>query len=252
MMRVTDAKDDRVAHVDVGRGHVDLQAQHMRAVGELARLHAAEQVEVFLGRAIPIWAVASGLGERPAERSHLVGGEAVYVGAAVLDEQFAVLVEFLEVVRRVEEIRAPVETEPLHRIEDRLHVLRVFGDRIGVIETHVAAAVVIARQTEIEADRLGVADVQIPIRLGREARADPGRVLGRILLGSPGPRSAAPGARSVFPAGEVGFHDVANEVRDMCVAGGRRRLVRRLLWCRRHKCWSAGSKSLKDRGFYRR
>ena len=41
---------DGVAHVQVGRGHVYLRAQDARAVGELAGLHALEQVQVLVLR----------------------------------------------------------------------------------------------------------------------------------------------------------------------------------------------------------
>ena len=41
--------------------------------------------------------------------------------------------------------------------------------RIGVVHPHVAYAAKLARDPEIEADRFGVADVEIAVRLGREA-----------------------------------------------------------------------------------
>jgi len=61
-----DAVERRVPHQDVRRRHVDLGAQHPRAVGELARLHAPEQVEVFLHGAVPVGAVDAGPGQRAA------------------------------------------------------------------------------------------------------------------------------------------------------------------------------------------
>ena len=47
-----DAVEHGVAQVDVAGGHVDLGAQHARAVRKFAGLHAAEQVEVFVHRAV--------------------------------------------------------------------------------------------------------------------------------------------------------------------------------------------------------
>ena len=41
--------------------------------------------------------------------------------------------------------------------------------RIGVVHPHVADAAKFARDPEIQADRLGVADVEIAVRLWREA-----------------------------------------------------------------------------------
>src|SRR3546814_6502636 len=48
----------RVAQVDVAAGHVDLRAQGARGVGELARAHAPEQVEVLLDAAVAVRRVA--------------------------------------------------------------------------------------------------------------------------------------------------------------------------------------------------
>ncbi len=48
MMRMQDAVEHGIAQVDVAGGHVDLGPQHARAVLELARPHAAEQVEIFV------------------------------------------------------------------------------------------------------------------------------------------------------------------------------------------------------------
>ncbi len=83
---VQDAVHDRIAHVDVGRGHVDLGAQNAAAVGELALLHAGEEVEVFFDGAVAIRAVFSGFREGAAVLANLIGGEVIDVGLAGLDE----------------------------------------------------------------------------------------------------------------------------------------------------------------------
>src|SRR5207244_8828463 len=68
MRGLADAVHDRIAQVDVARGHVDLRAQGLGAVVELARAHAGEEVQVLLDRAIAVWALATGLGQRGAVR----------------------------------------------------------------------------------------------------------------------------------------------------------------------------------------
>jgi hypothetical protein len=85
---------------------------------------------------------------------------------------------------------APVEAEPAHVLLDRLDVLPLFLDRIGVVEAQVAVAAELLCHPEIEADRLGMADVEIAVRLGREARD-----------------------HSIVPAGrQIGADDVAYEI----------------------------------------
>ena len=60
---VPDAVEQRVAQVHVGRRHVDLRAQHVRAVGELAGPHAREEVEVLRDRPVAVRAVLARLGD---------------------------------------------------------------------------------------------------------------------------------------------------------------------------------------------
>jgi hypothetical protein len=83
---------------------------------------------------------------------------------------------------------------------------------IGVVEAQVADAAVVARQAEVQADALGVAHVQVAVRLGREAQAHARRVgaarrvLRRIA------RAAAPLSIRVRARLEVALDDVAQEI----------------------------------------
>jgi hypothetical protein len=168
---VADAVHHRVAQVDVAALHVDLRAQHVRAVGMLSLLHFFQQFQILADRAVAERAVAAVLGERAAVSADLLGGERVDVGQAALDQVAREAVQLLEVIRGVVLVLAPVETEPAHRVDDRVDVFLLFLSRVGVVEAQVAHAAVVAREAEIEADRLGVAEVQVPVGLRREARA---------------------------------------------------------------------------------
>ena len=85
---------------------------------------------------------------------------------------------------------APVEAEPAHVALDGVDVLLLLLGRVGVVEAQMAAPAELLGDAEVEADRLGVADVQIAVRLGRKARHH-----GRVPLGV-----------------EIGLDDVANEI----------------------------------------
>ena len=137
----------------------------------------------------------------------LLRGKVAHVGLAPLDQFDRVAVDMLEVIAGEErlgvgsrsyggevEVRfavdragdgrgalgfeakamvGPALDQPADVAGDGLHVLRVLLDRVGVVETQVADAVVLARDTEIEADGLGMAEVQVAVGLGREPRDDP-------------------------------------------------------------------------------
>src|SRR5262249_19518141 len=81
-------------------------------------------------------------------------------------------VEPLEIIRRVVEMPVPIEAEPAHVALDRVDILLLFPGRVGVVEAQVTAAAELLRDAEVERDRLGVADVEIAVRLGGKAGDD--------------------------------------------------------------------------------
>src|ERR1043165_8775399 len=82
------------------------------------------------------------------------------------------LVQLLEVVRGVIQTITPVEAKPVHVRLYGVDVLLLLLDRIGVIEPKVAVATELARDAEVQADRLRVPDVQVPVGLWRKAGDD--------------------------------------------------------------------------------
>ena len=70
MGSVADTVNHRVAQINIRRGHIDLQPQHVFALGEFTRAHALKQVEVFLYAALPVWTVLSGFSKRATGKSH--------------------------------------------------------------------------------------------------------------------------------------------------------------------------------------
>ena len=153
-----------------GMGHVDLGPQRLGAVGELALAHPLEQVEVLLDRAVAVGAVLARLGQRAAVLADLVAGQVADVRLALLDQLDRPLVHLLEVVGGVEEPVVPVGAEPADVLDDRIDVLLLFLLGVGVVEAQVELAAELRGDAVVQADALGVADVQIAVRLRREPR----------------------------------------------------------------------------------
>src|SRR3989338_1648705 len=86
MVRAADAINGRVAQVHIGRSHVDLRAQHHRAVGEFAVFHAREQVEFFRYAAVAAWAALARLSPGAAIFAHLFRRQVVHIGQAFLNQ----------------------------------------------------------------------------------------------------------------------------------------------------------------------
>ncbi len=159
----------RVAQIDVAATHVDLGAQDARAVLEFAGPHAAEQVEVFLHAALAERAVLARLGQRASVRPHLVLCLVVDIGEPGADQILGPIVKLLEIVGGVIEVLAPVEAEPAHVALDGVDIFLLFLHRVGIVEAQVAAAAEFLGDAEIQADRLGMADMEIAVRLRGKA-----------------------------------------------------------------------------------
>src|SRR5262249_35754830 len=177
MVRVADPIEQGIAHQQIRMRHVYFGPQHARAVLELALAHGAKQAEVLLDAAIAEGAVDAGPFEAAALLADILYALAVYVGFALLDQPQRALVHSLEEIRCVPQVRVPVVAKPAHVLLDRLDVQLVFGGGIGIVKAQVRPAVVLAGETEVEDDRLGMADVQEAVRLGRKAGDDLSPVL---------------------------------------------------------------------------
>ena len=177
-----DTIHDRIAQVDVRSSHVDLGAQRAGAIGELAVLHAFKELQILLDRAIAEGAVGAGMVRRAAMFAHLIGRQVADVGLALLDELDGPFVDLLEIIRRVVE-PVPLEADPADILHDGIDVLLLFLLRVGIIEAQVAGAAVLLGGAEVQADRLGMADVQVAIGFGRKARGNPASELATLEIG---------------------------------------------------------------------
>ena len=171
VLDVADAVQDRVTHVEVAGGQVDLGPQGVLALRELAVLHPLEQVQALLDGAVPPGALGGG-GGVAAIGLELVGGQLADVGQALLDEVHGQLVGLLKVVGAVEKAVAPVEAQPMDVLLDGIDVLRVLLGRVGVVHAKVADAAKLLGRAEVDDKRLAVADVEIAVGLRGEPGVD--------------------------------------------------------------------------------
>ena len=165
MGRVQDPVDDGIAQVDVGRRHVDLCAETLFAVRVLSRLHLAEELQIFLGRAVPIGTFLPGFRQGPPRLLDLLGGEVADERLPVADQPFGVLIDDVEEVGCVH-LFLPLVAQPEDVLPDRVDEFRLFLGRVGVVEEEVAFPVIFFGGSEIDEHALGVPDVEIPVRFG--------------------------------------------------------------------------------------
>src|SRR5262249_2888178 len=162
----------RISQIYVAAGHVDLRAQRFAAVRELARAHAPEQVQILGDRPIAEWRGPTGLGQRAPRLPHFLQALIDDGPFASGDQLLRPAIELLEVVAGGVQVPAQIEAEPVHVIHDRVDVFLALLGRVRVVEAQVTATAEVARQPEVDADRLGVADVQVAIGLGWKSGDD--------------------------------------------------------------------------------
>ena len=126
-------------------------------------------------RAATVRRVLSRLGERAAIFADLVGRERIDIGEALPNQRLGELIERLVVIRRIKFPLIPFEAEPAHVVFDGINIFDILFDRVGVVESQIAVAAELGGDAEVEADRLGVPDVQVAVGFGREAGDDAGR-----------------------------------------------------------------------------
>ena len=177
MVRVANPVNRRIAHGHIRRSHrvgADFGAQNVFAVFVLAGFHIAKNRQRFASRPIAKRRIDAGRAEIAAVFLHIVGALAINVGKAGCDQVFGHQIQLLEIIAGVmqmaDTVLLPTKTEPLHAVDDGIDVFLLFFGRIGVVKAQMTDALIIARQAKVEANRLGVADVQITVRFRREPR----------------------------------------------------------------------------------
>src|SRR5690606_23153991 len=142
--------------------------QYVLPVCKFPGSHAAEQIEILLYAPVAPRAITAGFRERSAVRPYLVCRKTVDVCFAHLDQPLCGLVKLFEIVRSMRQAILPVEAEPVHVVSNGVDVLLPFFARVGIVEPQVRLASELLCDSEIEADRFCVSDVQIAVRLRRK------------------------------------------------------------------------------------
>ena len=170
MMRCThDAVNGRVTHIHVGAGQIDLGTQGAAAVREFTSAHTAEQIQVFLGRAVTIRAGAAGLaGIVAAVSTGLFTAQIVHISLACHDQLFGVVVADIKIVAAVKYTAVGVSPQPVQILLNAVYKLHVLVAGVGIVHTQVELATVLLGNAPVDVNGLGTANVQIAVGLMRK------------------------------------------------------------------------------------
>ena len=165
-----DAVNDRVTHVDVRGGHVDLCAQGHLSVFDAAALHLLKHPEAFFHGAFAVRIIFAGLRQRAAVFPDLLRRERGDISLAAPDQAQGRLIHFLKVTGGITDFFFVSFRQPVHVLDDGLHEFLFFLRGIRVVEAQQETAAVFLCDPGIQQDALRVADVQKAVRLRRKAR----------------------------------------------------------------------------------
>ncbi len=164
--------DNRITHIDIWRCHVDLGSQYLLPIGELAVFHASKEIHILLNAAVPIWAFLACLSQGATHAADFLGSGIIYIGLAIFNELYGKFIELLKVVRCIEHPLIPAKAQPFYILLDGIHIFHVFLYRICIIKAEVAQSIVLLRQSKVQANGLGVANMEIAIWLWRKTGVD--------------------------------------------------------------------------------
>ena len=144
--------------------------------------HALKKGQVLFRGTVPVGAFLPRLCQGPPVFPDLLGVEIIHIGFSLPDQPERELIELLKIVGGIVLPIFPVKTEPTDIGLDGLHVFDVLLAGIRVVEAQIAEAFELQRKAEIEADGLGVTDVEVAVGLRRKARVNPASVFVRLQV----------------------------------------------------------------------
>ena len=169
VVHMPDPVDDRVTHIEVAGGQINLGPEGIAVVLKFAFPHPAEQIQALLDGAIPVGGEGGGIQVAPV-LLELLGGQLADIGQSLFDQLHRILVVLLKIVGAVEEAVAPVKAQPVDVLLDGLHELHVLFGGVGIVHPEVAHSAVFLSGAKIDDQGLAVTDMQISVGF----RGEPG------------------------------------------------------------------------------
>ena len=171
VMHMVDTVDHRVTHIEIAGRGVNLGPQSHRTIREFPGTHPGKQIQALLDRAVPVGALGGTVHVTP-HLLHLLRRQLTDIGQPLLDEGHSALVHLLKVVRCIVKPIAPVKAQPMDVLLNGLHILHILLGGVGVVHTEIAQSAILLGGTEVDAQGLAVANMQVAIGLRRETGVD--------------------------------------------------------------------------------
>ena len=153
-----DTIHDRITEVHVWISHINLRTEYHLTVLNLTVLHSLEQTEILLYWTITIWRSYTRFCRCTFLLCNLFCSLFVNICFPLLNKLNSKIVKLLKIVRSVINV-SPFEPQPSNILLDRVHILYILFDWIGIVKTKVADTVIFFSNTKVHTYSLHVTDM---------------------------------------------------------------------------------------------
>ena len=181
MRRVCDSVNDRIPHVDVRGRHVNLCTQHLFAVLVLSVPHFFEKAKILLHTSVTIRGFLSRFFERASISLYFIRRKIADIRLALLDQFHRSIIHRIKIIRCPEPL-LPFPAKPSHICFDCVNIFDILLHGIGIIISQITLAAVLFCRRKIQANRLRVPDMEIPVRFRRKTRIDLSSILPAFVV----------------------------------------------------------------------
>ena len=133
MIGMANAVDHGITHHNIGMRHVNLQAQNMLAIFVFTITHLTKDRQIVIRGAFTIRTIFSSLTKVAAISVNVVSTLTINIRFAILNQDFCKLIEAIEVITCVIQMRTPIKAQPFHCIQNTIRVLDIFLNGVGVV-----------------------------------------------------------------------------------------------------------------------
>ena len=166
-MRIHDAVNDWITHVQIGACHIYFCPEHSGTFRELAVCHSLKKIQVFFYTSVSVRAFLTRLGQGAPVLTLLFGCQIADKCLALFDQFDRACKNIIKIIGCKISV-VPVKAKPFNVLGNGVNIFRVLFCGIRVIKPQIANAVEFFLCAKVDAYGFCVADMQVAVRLRRK------------------------------------------------------------------------------------
>lgn len=112
------------------------------------------------------------LGQSSPAQTDLLRALTVHISLSGQNQLLGERIQLFKIIGCVKFPVFPVTAEPLHVLADGIDIFRVFLHRVRIVKAQIALAAILPGQSEVDADGLGMPNMQVAVGFRRKTGMD--------------------------------------------------------------------------------